>query len=66
MKNRPWVGTRKSLLRKARKRFPKQRMEWIGGVLYFSENQKPVPGVQHVPKPFRPALGLRALEGHRA
>jgi len=66
MKNRPWIGTRKALFRKARKRFRKQRMEWIGGILYFSDNLQPVPGVRHVPKPSRPTLGLKALRGHGA
>lgn len=66
MKNRPWIRTRKALLRKARRRFPEQGMEWVGGILYFSKNLQPVPGVRHVPKPHRPTLGLRALDGGEA
>ena len=46
------VHTRKKLCKEAEGRYPGRKMEWINGVLYFSDGTKEkVPGVREVPKP---------------
>jgi len=56
------VGMRKRLLKAQERKFGfKQRFRWIGGILYFFDSMKPVPGVRHVPKPGKRAKGLEAI-----
>ena len=45
-----YLARRKRLARKARAQYPKDRIGWVGGVLYFLENKKRVPGVEEVTK----------------
>jgi len=59
-----YLSIRKRLLNEAERRHPGARMEWHGGILYFMGGAKPleVPGVQHVPKPGRQAVGYEVAQ----
>ncbi len=58
----PWIGLRRKLLKKAKRRHRKKRMEWINGRLCFSSTKKPVPRVRQVSKPNRQTIGRSALQ----
>ncbi len=58
----PWIGLRRKLMKKAKRHHRKRKMKWIGGILYFSDNLKPVPCIRKVPKPNRRAIGIRAIQ----
>ena len=53
----PWVSQRKHLKRVARREHGGRPAEWHGGKLYFANSSEEVPGVPHVPKPDRQAVG---------
>jgi hypothetical protein len=57
----PWLKRRRDAKKSAIRRYPNRQMEWIGGVLYFSDTKKAVPRVDRVPKDGRPILGIKAL-----
>ncbi|MBX9906607.1 hypothetical protein K2X96_01765 [Patescibacteria group bacterium] len=60
----PHIALRRSLLKKVaeERTIPEQGLQWIGGVLYRSMGGDwiEVSGVQRVPKPGRPAIGIAA------
>jgi hypothetical protein len=51
---------RKSLRKRAEKRFPGHPLAWIGGVLYFSDSGRQVPEIPKMPKPKTEAIGWHA------
>jgi hypothetical protein len=53
-------ATRKRLRKQAEKKFPGRPMQWIGGILFFTDDNTRVPGVEEKPK-FDKAIGLKAI-----
>lgn len=45
------LAHRKRLARKARAKWGRIPIGWVGGVLLFLDNREPVPNVEAVPKP---------------
>lgn len=57
----PHQDERKKLGRAAELRHGR-KVEWVGGILYFTGTRIEVPDVPHVPKPGREALGYAGAQ----
>ncbi|MBC7836897.1 hypothetical protein H7X87_03935 [Acetobacteraceae bacterium] len=55
-RDRSHIGLRKRLRRGAERKH-RAPMQWAGGILYFAGSKDEVPGIEHVPKPGRSAIG---------